>query len=417
MEPMPQRLALLPNLSVRVVHAAVLATILFNLPGVQLSAQESAIAGGSASPFQGAQRGDLSALLDALPAAQEAWTSESSGPRAWESKVALYARGEMTGQEPAALCSVRLQEGSSKLAVFCRHELGSEGLVSLVRAGADSRSEPPLWTAPLASPFAATAELSPEALGVLLGGELAIRIDTGIAGVVVEGVVDIPIFDSGFDFNSLCEWSNYPCPSDGNVCTYDYCSSTGTCSYINQSVSCSLANASGICNSGNCVISSCNSGYSNCDGLNANGCEVNHNSGAGACSNLVNFVASYPGDQVCGIICPNNIFNVYTFATRTGRGEAFYSAEAQEKSSCLGDTEHIIELAVPDGVDYDLYVYRNCQLVEVSNNATGVDERVFLSEPENALGSESFYYQVEVRWFSGRSCSNWTLSFTGHPCS
>ena len=51
---------------------------------------------------------------------------------------------------------------------------------------------------------------------------------------------------------------------------------------------CSLANAGETCSSGTCTLTSCNSGYANCDSVESNGCEVNLNtdtSNCGACSN------------------------------------------------------------------------------------------------------------------------------------
>ena len=59
---------------------------------------------------------------------------------------------------------MRIVEGSPHVALLCRHELLGEGVVSLVRAGIGARSEPPFWSAPLASPFEAVATLSEEAM-------------------------------------------------------------------------------------------------------------------------------------------------------------------------------------------------------------------------------------------------------------
>jgi hypothetical protein len=50
---------------------------------------------------------------------------------------------------------------------------------------------------------------------------------------------------------------------------------------------CSLPNATAGCAAGACTIASCNAGFANCDGMAANGCEVNLNSdtaNCGACS-------------------------------------------------------------------------------------------------------------------------------------
>ncbi|MDP3219087.1 MAG: hypothetical protein Q8S73_33625 [Deltaproteobacteria bacterium] len=53
---------------------------------------------------------------------------------------------------------------------------------------------------------------------------------------------------------------------------------------------CSLPNATAGCAAGACTIASCNAGFANCDGMAANGCEVNLNSdtaNCGACSTVV----------------------------------------------------------------------------------------------------------------------------------
>jgi hypothetical protein len=359
--------------------------------------------------------GILVPLLVPLLVASVATAAEDPfAARVSEAKIVLRPVHEPAEASPAALCSVRMVEDSAQLALLCRHELGTDGELSLVRAGFPI----PLWSAPLTSPFEIVAELSEEALAALVAGELAIRIDTGAAGIVVEGAIDAPIFDSGFDFFSLCEWSNYPCPSDGNVCTYDQCSSTGVCSYINHSVACSPANATGLCNNGICQITACNGGYSNCNITSADGCEVNHNPSP-ACTTFIDgntWVGSYAGDTVCGSVCPLNYGNGHNFATRTGRSEAVYIAEALEVSSCLGNLEHAIELQVPDGIDYDLYVYRNCALVGYSNLSAGKDEYVVISTDDFPGGDQDFYYQVEVRWYSGSSCQDWTLKFWGYTC-
>jgi hypothetical protein len=48
--------------------------------------------------------------------------------------------------------------------------------------------------------------------------------------------------------------------------------------------SCNLANATASCSSGVCAISNCNSGFANCDGNAVNGCEVNLKTDANNCN-------------------------------------------------------------------------------------------------------------------------------------
>ncbi|MBK8257306.1 MAG: hypothetical protein IPK82_32110 [Polyangiaceae bacterium] len=54
---------------------------------------------------------------------------------------------------------------------------------------------------------------------------------------------------------------------------------------------CSFANATAVCNGGNCQIGTCNNGFADCDGMQNNGCEVQLGSNinnCGACGNVCN---------------------------------------------------------------------------------------------------------------------------------
>jgi len=54
--------------------------------------------------------------------------------------------------------------------------------------------------------------------------------------------------------------------------------------------------------------------------------------------------------------------------------------------------------------------------VASSRGGTGADETIIIRESESSGSDDDFDYFVEVRYFSGRSCSNYTLSFDGHNC-
>jgi hypothetical protein len=76
----------------------------------------------------------------------------------------------------------------------------------------------------------------------------------------------------------------------------------------------SLPNASAICSGGSCVTGTCDPGYANCNGLNADGCEVNidtdpHNCGAcGHMCSSANGTAICSGGN-CGIVCDPGYVN------------------------------------------------------------------------------------------------------------
>jgi hypothetical protein len=63
------------------------------------------------------------------------------------------------------------------------------------------------------------------------------------------------------------------CCDDAGACQT---SSIATCG-INAAacVACAFGNAAASCNSGSCALSTCNSGFANCDGVASNGCETN----------------------------------------------------------------------------------------------------------------------------------------------
>ena len=77
-------------------------------------------------------------------------------------------------------------------------------------------------------------------------------------------------------------------------------SNCGACGNV-----CVFPNAVAGCSGGNCVIVSCNTGYSNCDGNNANGCEINTNTSVtncGACGNVCAFPNAVAGCSAGGCI-------------------------------------------------------------------------------------------------------------------
>ncbi len=74
--------------------------------------------------------------------------------------------------------------------------------------------------------------------------------------------------------------------SDPNHC--------GTCTTV-----CSFTNAAAGCNSGVCVIGTCNAGFANCDGSSANGCEVNLTSDPNHCNSCSTVCAYTNASATC----------------------------------------------------------------------------------------------------------------------
>ncbi|MHB1845963.1 MAG: hypothetical protein ACYCWW_14150, partial [Deltaproteobacteria bacterium] len=95
-----------------------------------------------------------------------------------------------------------------------------------------------------------------------------------------------------------------PCPAPPNPCLGAGTPlADGGCSYppVGVGTTCSLPNAQGDCAGGACQIASCDPGYSNCDGIAANGCEtpLGSSQNCAACGNA----CSAPGpDQTSACV-------------------------------------------------------------------------------------------------------------------
>ena len=215
------------------------------------------------------------------------------------------------------------------------------------------------------------------------------------------GVCD-PTCDSGW---GSCDGD----PIDGCETSLTTLSNCGDCG-----VPCDLPNGVESCSTGSCNLTSCSTGFSNCDGNPSNGCEVGHASHTNTCASA-QYVGAYDGDRSCGFICGSNT-TWDLFHTSTARDSRWFRARVREDSTCSATIEHQVRLSVPAGTDYDLFVYRPCgTLVGSSTLAGNAMEIVTVSQSDGA-NDDSFDYWVEVRWFSGASCSNWTLQFYGHDC-
>jgi hypothetical protein len=130
------------------------------------------------------------------------------------------------------------------------------------------------------------------------------RIGTGYIGTL--NCTSLCIFNT-----ALCVAPCIPSCS-GRACGSNTCNTgnCGTCSLANAVVSCST--------SYQCVISSCNSGYANCDLNTTNGCETQLGTTA-HCANCTNVCTA-------GQTCTNNVCVSQT-PPQTGTGNTFYVAK------------------------------------------------------------------------------------------
>jgi hypothetical protein len=98
--------------------------------------------------------------------------------------------------------------------------------------------------------------------------------------------------------------------ADCNLAAGDGCEAnlTTTSNCGGCGIACAATNGTPACSSGACVVSACNAGFANCDGLAANGCEVAtaaNVSNCGACGNVCSSTNGAPtcAGGACGIVC------------------------------------------------------------------------------------------------------------------
>jgi hypothetical protein len=115
-------------------------------------------------------------------------------------------------------------------------------------------------------------------------------------------------------------------------------------------------------------------------------------------------------------LCPGS--NWQELTRRSGTSSKWFRARSNECSDCCADVYARITLVVPSNVDYDLFVYSACgSLIASSEGGTGATEQLTIVATDDCTGGETgFNYWVEVRYYSGASCSAWTVIFDGTDC-
>jgi hypothetical protein len=107
---------------------------------------------------------------------------------------------------------------------------------------------------------------------------------------------------------SACTAPFDDCDNDpGNGCETNLNTSVGNCSTCGMA--CAFANAGAACNMGVCALGNCNTGFGNCDGMNANGCETATTNDPAHCGMCGFPCSSAPNAQAacvnstCGLAC------------------------------------------------------------------------------------------------------------------
>ena len=193
-------------------------------------------------------------------------------------------------------------------------------------------------------------------------------------------------------------------PDDGCETSISTTSNCGSCGQ-----GCSVANGTATCSTGSCQISSCNGGY--CDNNNSpvNGCEYDLDTNP-ACGSFID-IGNVNGDTSSSVI------------TYYGQGERWYRVRVNENDNGCDDLGLQVELTPGAGTDYDLYIYcSNCGVgTSDSSSASGTttdianlhwDDTCVLGIPTGSDNSRYIY--IQVRFWSGNNCNDYTLRVRGN---
>jgi len=135
---------------------------------------------------------------------------------------------------------------------------------------------------------------------------------------------------------------------------------------------------------------------------------VDHRANPSACGTATN-LGAFCGDTSCGTLCPSTRYR--TVVSRTGRASVWLRARATECSLCPASLVARVNLAVPAGIDYDLFIHRPCGgMVQSSIRGAGQPDSVEVTRSDTPTTDEGYDYFIEVRYISGASCEPWTLT-------
>lgn len=206
------------------------------------------------------------------------------------------------------------------------------------------------------------------------------------------GVCEVATCDPGYsDCNGL----------DPDGCETHTSSDIYNCGGCGQT--CDLPNtAAHTCVSGNCGVSSCDLGYAHCDSSHANGCEwsfapTNHPATA-------IYLGSISGDE--GETCDG--------LSTSDRRAGWYRVELREDSNWISALEATIRLAVPAGVSYELHVFD--ESMRSLGSSVGAAPEVLVEIEDDIGNDDTTMMLIEVRYVAGSSCGNWTLDVLQGEC-
>lgn len=227
--------------------------------------------------------------------------------------------------------------------------------------------------------------------------------------------------DGATDNGAICALANAGSICAGGACQVQTCNSGfGNCDFNHANgcerplntltncggcnLPCNLPNSNESCSTGTCRIDTCVSGNANVDGITSNGCEVNLNNGP-ACTTFQN-LGTVSGDTGADVL------------TISGIGERWFSVSVNENNSDFSGVylSTQVSLSSPAGANYDLFVYcGSCEsgTLAGSSQSTGTDS-VNVRWEDDFGEDDDGTLLVEVRFASGTSAANWTLTVRGN---
>ncbi len=160
------------------------------------------------------------------------------------------------------------------------------------------------------------------------------------------------------------------------------------------------------CESGECRILECLAEWGDCNDYDGDGCETYLNDGHDGylCGDAIS-LGSVCGDSGCD-----------SGPSVQGYGEEHYEILVQDCEFEFppgGEMSVNIELDVPPGLDYDLYVYSPCdELIASSTGGHGETEQIRLVWSDGS-GDDDERFFIEVRYYDANRCDEWRLRTWG----
>lgn len=112
-------------------------------------------------------------------------------------------------------------------------------------------------------------------------------------------------------------------------------------------------------------------------------------------------LGAYDGDETCSISPEQRSFN----------GNKYLSITIRENDDWVDDLSLKIELTVPCGLNYNLYLYDDGSIIASSTNSGSGTESITHIWGDTYFVDDTEYFVIEVRYISGSTYDPWTLKY------